>query len=71
MGQHIGRGLRNSPKKLTIAFGSFQQAVSRVLRNPQTIEMTWPLFSTPCVKTGFVPNLLSRLGRDKSEGAGC
>jgi hypothetical protein len=27
--------------------------------------------STPCVKTGFFPKLLSRLGRDKSEGAGC
>jgi hypothetical protein len=44
---------------------------SRVLRNPQTSEMTWLSFSTPCVKTGFVPKLLSRLGRDKSEGAGC
>jgi hypothetical protein len=39
-----------------------------VLRNPQKIEMTWLSRSTPCVKTGFVPKLLSRLGRDKSEG---
>jgi hypothetical protein len=36
--------------------------ISRVLRNPQEIEMTWLLFSTPCVKTGFVPKLISRLG---------
>src|SRR6266851_5228470 len=27
--------------------------------------------STPCVKTGFVPKLLSLLERDKNEGAGC
>jgi hypothetical protein len=33
--------------------------------------MAWLLLSTPCVKTGFVPKLLSRLGREKSEGAGC
>src|SRR5260370_27457315 len=31
----------------------------------------WLSLSTPCVKTGFVPKLLSRLGRNKSEGAGC
>jgi hypothetical protein len=31
--------------------------------------MTRLSLSTPCVKTGFVPKLLSRLGRDKSEGA--
>src|SRR5579859_1328662 len=43
-------------------------AFSRVLSNPQRIEMTWLLLSTPCVKTGFVPKLLSCLGRDKSEG---
>ena len=42
--------------------------ISRVLRNTQRIEMTWLLLSTPCVKTGFLPELLSRLGRDKSEG---
>ena len=27
--------------------------------------------STPCVKTGIVPKLLSLLERDKNEGAGC
>jgi hypothetical protein len=33
--------------------------------------MTRLSLSTPCVKIGFVPELLSRPGRDKSEGAGC
>jgi hypothetical protein len=42
---------------------------SRVLKNPGNPKMVISKLSTPCVKTGFLPNLLSRLGRDKSEGA--
>jgi hypothetical protein len=41
------------------------------LKNPGNPKMAISKLSTPCVKTGFVPKLLSRLGRDKSEGAGC
>src|SRR6266852_8886084 len=49
--------------------GDVQGIPGRVSRNPQ--KSRWLSLSTPCVKTGFVPKLLSRLGRDKSEGAGC
>jgi hypothetical protein len=38
---------------------------SRVLRNPQTIEMTRRSLSTPCVKTGFFPKLLSASGETR------
>jgi hypothetical protein len=43
----------------------------RVLKNLEESQMAIARLSTPCVKTGFLPNLLSRLRRDKSEGAGC
>ncbi len=43
--------------------------LSRVLRTLENRDDLASL-STPCVKTGFVPKLLSRLGRDKSEGTG-
>jgi hypothetical protein len=43
-------------------------SVEKPLGNP---KMVIGKLSTPCVKTGFLPYFLSRLGRDKSEGAGC
>ena len=43
---------------------------NRVLKNPgKSQNGYWQPFNT-LRKAGFLPNLLSRLGRDKSEGAG-
>ncbi len=39
---------------------------SRVLKDPGNPKMAISKLSTLCLKTGFVPKLLSRLGRDKS-----
>src|SRR6266851_6398790 len=40
---------------------------TRVLGTPQKIEITWLLFSTPCVQNWLRPELLFRLGRDTSQ----
>jgi hypothetical protein len=59
-------------RQTEISHSQFQiQTLSPELRQHPKIGMTFFSLSTPFMKTGSVPKLLARLGRDKSEGAGC